>query len=127
LTDKLTGSEQVEKAFIYISNLTRECRKVLTLKFEREYKGTPFDSIEALVKKETESWFTMRDKNIKLSYVNTMIEKHGELRITYLGSTKDAHFKIHINCLFTVVNTAGNTASYLKNLNLTIDKREFTK
>jgi len=97
------------------------------MKFEHEHKGIPFYSIEAVLRREVESWFTMRDRNIKLSYTQSMIGKPGEILITYSGATKDIHFKIHINGLFTLVGSSSKASSYLKSLSLNVDKRDFTK
>ena len=127
LTDKLTGSELVEKTFVYVTNLTHECRKALTTKFEREHKGVSFDSIEPIIRREIESWFAMRDRNVKLSHTNSMILKPGEILITYAGVTKDARFKIGFDCIFTLAGSPTGQLSYLKNLNLQVDKRDFTK
>lgn len=127
MTDKLTGSGLVEKAFIYIASLARECRKALTMKFEHEYKGISFDSTEAIIRREVESWFTARDKNIKLSHAQSVTGKSGEISVIFLGSTKDAHFKIHADAFFTLAGSSNKASSYLKNLNLSVDKREFTK
>jgi len=125
----LTGSELVEKTFVYITALTKECRKALTIKFEREHKGIPFDSIEAVMRREVESWFTMRDRNVKLSYTKSMIGRPGEILIIYSGATKDARFKIHLNGLFTLVGSSidSTASSYLKSLNMHVDKRDFTR
>ena len=125
MTDKLTSSELVEKTFVYISALTRECRKALTVKFEREHLGIPLNSVEAAIRKEVESWFATRDKNVKLDLTNTTNGKHGEVCVNYLGSTKDAHFKMHVDSLFTMVESFDK--AYFRSLNLNIDKREFTK
>ena len=127
MTDKLTGSELVEKTFIYITALTRECRKALTVKFEREHKGIPFDSIEAVTRREVESWFAMRDRNVKLSYTKSMTGRPGEILVIYSGATKDARFKIHLSGLFTLVGSSSEASSYLKSLNLHVDKRDFTR
>ena len=127
MTDKLSGSELVEKTFVYLTALTRECRKVLTMKFEREHKGIPFDSIEAVMRREVESWFTMRDRNVKLSYTKSMTGRPGEILVIYSGATKDARFKIHLSGLFTLVGSSSEASSYLKSLNLHVDKRDFTR
>ena len=127
MTDKLTGSDLVEKAFVYITSLARECRKALTMKFEREYKGIPLDSVESVLKREVESWFAARDKKIKLTYAKGVIGRSGEVNVVFLGAAKDAHFKINVVCLFTLAGSSGNASSYLKSLNLNTDKREFTK
>lgn len=96
-------------------------------KFEREHRGIPFDSVEAVMRREVESWFTMRDRNIRLSYTKSMIGKSGEILITYSGATKDAHFKINVNGLFTLIDSSSKAPSYIKSLNLQVDKRDFTR
>ena len=127
MTDKLSSSELMDKTFVYITSLTRECRKALTLKFEREHKGIPLDSAEATLRQEVESWFTSRDRNIKLSCSQSMTGKLGEILITYSGVTKDVRFKIHVNGLFKQVDSSDKALSYFKSLNFNLDKREFIK
>ena len=127
MTDKLTGSDLVEKAFVYIASLSRECRKALTMKFERGHRGIPFDSVEAVMRREVESWFTARDRNLKLSYVQSVTGKSGEISAIFLGAAKDAHFKIHVDGFFTLVGSSSKAPSYLKSLNLSVDKRDFKK
>ena len=127
MTDKLAGSVLVERAFVYITALARECRKALTMKFEREHRGIPFDSIEAVMRREVESWFAMRDRNVKLNYTQSTTGKSGEILVIYSGATKDARFKIQINGLFTLVDSSSKASSYLKSLNLNVDKRDFMK
>jgi len=127
LTDKLTGSAIVEKTFTYITGLTRECRKAVTLNFEREHKGIPFDSAEAVMAREVESWFVTRDRNIKLDYIKSTGGRSGQVSFAYSGATKDAHFKIYVDSLFTLVGSSDKASAYLKSLNLRVDKRDFTK
>ena len=127
MTDKLKGYERVEKAFVYIFALTKECRKALTAKFEHEHKGLPFKSIESVMRREVESWFSNRDRNIELNHDESVIGKPGELFVTYLGSTKEMCFKIHMNGLFTLAGSSIASPTYLKSLNLSVDKREFNK
>jgi hypothetical protein len=127
LTDKLKVAKRIEKAFVYISGLTKECRKFLTTKFEREYKGLPFDSIEPILRKEVDSWFNIRDGNIEVHHDQSVIGQRGELFITYLGSTKEMYFKIHINSVFTVAGSSSKSPSYLKSLNLSVNKKDFDK
>jgi hypothetical protein len=112
---------------VYIGALIKECRKSLTTKLEREYKGLPFDSIEPVIRKEVVSWFGFRDRNIELNHDESEVGKLGELHVTYLGSTKETRFKIHINSLFTLAGSSSKSLSYLKSLNLSVDKREFNK
>jgi hypothetical protein len=127
LTDVLSGRELVEKAFNYMTTLTKECRKVLTVQFQNKYKGVPFDSVEPTMRQEIESWFAKRDKNITVKHEKSMNGRPGELLVTYSGETKDAHFKFHVNSLFTLAGSSKNAPSYLRDMNIYVDKREFTR
>jgi hypothetical protein len=127
LTDILTGRELVGKAFVYLTTLTKECRKALTAKFQIEHKGIPFDSIETTMRQDIESWFAKRDKNIAISHDKSLKGRPGEILMTYSGVTKGAHFKIHVESLFTLSGSSPNSPAYLKNLNIYVDKREFMK
>ena len=127
MTDKLISSVLVEKAFVYITSLTRECRKALVIKFESKYKGIPFDSVDAVLRREVESWFTKRDKNVKLSYIKSVVRASGEILVTYSGVTKNDQFNIQVNGIFTLADSSANASSYLKNLNFNVDKRDFMK
>jgi len=127
LTDAPTAKELVEKAFVYMSTIARECRKALTERFTRTHKGVPFDSVEATLRKEIESWFAERDKKIKISHEKSSLGKPGEVLLTYSGATKDARFKFHVNGIFTLAGGAANSPCYLKNINVNVDKRDFTR
>lgn len=127
MTDLKSGPKLVEKAFNYMESLSKECRKALTAKFGQEYKGISFDSVEPTMRKEIESWFADRDKNITVKHEKSSTGKPGEIMMTYLGSTKDAHFKFHIDGIFTTSETSSNAPSYVRNINVTVDKRDFTR
>jgi hypothetical protein len=127
MTDVKSGPELVEKAFIYMTNLSKECRKALTTKFGQAYRGTSFDSVEITMRKEIESWFAERDKNISIKHEKSSIGRPGEILMTYTGATKDAHFKFHINGVFTIAGASSTSPSYVRNINVTVDKRDFTR
>jgi lysine/ornithine N-monooxygenase len=127
VTDVKSGPELVEKAFIYITNLSKECRKALTAKFGQAYKGISFESLEPTMRKEIESWFAERDRNISIKYEKSSTGKLGEILMTYAGTTKGAHFRFHVDGLFTVAGASSNAPSYVKNINVTVDKRDFTR
>lgn len=127
MTDKLKVAKRVEKAFVYISGLTKECRKFLTTTFERDYKGLPFDAVEPTIRKEVDSWFSIRDRHIEVHHDASVLGKRGELFITYLGSTKEMGFKMHITSVFTVAGSSRKSPTYLKSLNLSVNKKDFEK
>jgi hypothetical protein len=127
MTDAKSGKEAVEKAFMYMTTLTKECRKTLTTQFAQTHKGLAFDLAEPTLRKEVESWFTQRDKNIRIAHEKSATGKPGEILLTYSCSNKDAHFKFHVDGFFTLGGVGSNAPSYLKSVNAYVDKREFTK
>jgi len=127
VTDVKSGKELVEKAFVYMTNLTKECRRGVTAKFEQVHKGMPFDAVEPTMRKEIESWFAERDRNITLRHEKSSSGRPGEILMTYSGANKDAHFKFHVDGIFTLAGSASSAPSYLKSMNVYVDKREFTK
>jgi hypothetical protein len=127
LTDVKSGKELVEKAFAYMTNLSKECRKGLTAKFEQVHKGIPFESVEPTIRQEIETWFSERDRNITVRHEKSGSGRPGEVLITYTATNKDAHFKFHVDSLFATAGPAGNAPSYLKSMSVYVDKREFTK
>ena len=127
LTDAPSGRELVEKAFVYMTSLSRECRKGLTSKFEQEHKGMPFESVEPTIRKEVEAWFAGRDRNITVRHEKSDQGRPGEILLTYSGASKDAHFKFRVDAQFTVAGSSANSPAYLKAINVNVDKRDFTK
>ena len=128
MTDKLAGPRLIEKAFAYVASLTKEGRKPITTRFEHGNRGIPFDTVETVITKEIESWFANRDKNLQIRLEKSIKGKAGEIFQTYTGATKDARFKIHADALFTLTDQSNQASpSYLKNLNLYADERDFTK
>jgi len=123
----MSGSRLVEKAFVYLTSVTKECRKALTEQFEQEHKGIPFRSVEKVMRQGIASWFAKRDPNIKLSHEKSLNGRLGEILMTYSGSMKDAHFKVHVDGIFTLAGSSGEAPSYLKSLNVHVDKRDFTR
>jgi hypothetical protein len=127
LTDAPSGRELVEKTFVYMTNLSRECRKGLTGKFEQEHKGIPFESVEPTMRKEVEAWFTGRDRNITVKHEKSDLGRPGEVLLTYSGASKDTHFKFSVDAQFTLAGQTPNAPAYLKAVNVKVDKRDFTK
>jgi len=116
----------IEKTFVYITSLSRECRKALTSSFEKN-KGMPFDSVEPNMRKEIESWFAGRDKNILVKFEKSSGRRPGEIEMTYSGANRGAHFKFTVDAIFTLTGQAVNSPCYLKSINVNVDKRDFLK
>ena len=124
MTDKLKAPQMTEKVFLYLTGLTRELRKALQTKFEHEYKGILLNTVEPAMRREVETWINQRDKNTKLTHTRTVTGKGGEVTLDYSGQTKDADFRLTVNATFTLAQSQDKTITYLKNLNVTAEKRD---
>ena len=125
MTDAETGKELVARTYGYIENVSKESRKALTAEFNQNHKGIPFNSVPEILKKNTIDWFLRRDKTLKLSHENTSLGKLGEVRMIFQGETKRVRFKVHLNAFFTVSGQSEGSPSFLRDINFTVDPREF--
>jgi hypothetical protein len=127
MTDTPSGRELVEKAFVYMTTLAKECRKEVTASFEQHHKGLSFDQVEPTLRSEITAWFSERDRNLKIQHEKSATGRPGEILMTYAGTSKDARFKFHVDSAFTLAGSAAASPSYLKSMNVYVDKRDFTK
>jgi len=127
MTDTPSGRQLVEKAFVYMTSLAKECRKGVAASFEQHHKGLSFDQAEPTLRKEITSWFMERDRNLKVQHEKSATGRPGEIMMTYVGTSKDARFKFHVDSVFTLAGSAPTSPSYLKSMNVYVDKRDFTK
>src|SRR5213080_1332676 len=126
MTDQLTGKEDVQRILDYAESLAKESRKALTLEFNQKHKGTPFNTTPKLLSESLLAWFWRRDKNLKLTAAKAEISKLGEVRTSFIAESKKARFKLHADAIFTLAGATAESPSYLKELNVTVDKRAFT-
>jgi len=47
--------------------------------------------------------------------------------LSYAAENKGAHFKFQVDGQFTLAGTGSNAPSYIKVVNVYVDKRDFTK
>jgi hypothetical protein len=127
MTDTPTGRQLLEKTFAYMTTLSKECRKSLTSSFAQTHKGIPFETAEPTLRQEVETWFSNRDRNITVKHEKSDKGRPGEISMTYAGTSKDAHFKFHIDAQFTIAGSSEKAPAYLKTINVNVDKRDFTK
>jgi len=127
MTDTPSGRELVEKAFVYMTALAKECRKGVATSFEQHHKGLSFDQAEPTLRKEITSWFMERDRNLKVQHEKSATGRPGEIMMIYVGTSKDARFKFHVDSAFTLAGSTPASPSYLKSINVYVDKRDFSK
>ncbi len=127
MTDPASGRELIEKSFTYVTALSRECRRAVTVAFEQKHKGLSFSQVEPALRIEVETWFEERDRNIRIHHEKTSTVRNGEIVLTFAGSNKVSHFKFNVDGVFTLAGSSADSPSYLKTLNLFVDRRDFTK
>jgi hypothetical protein len=125
MTDAETGKQLVSRTYSYVENVSKESRKGLAADFNQNHKGVPFKSVPDILRKSTIDWFSRRDKLLKLTHESTTLGKQGEVRMTFQGETKRVQFKIHLNAFFAVTGQGDDSPSFLKEVNLSVDPREF--
>jgi hypothetical protein len=126
MTDAETGKALVARTYSYLDNVSKESRKALTSDFNQNHKGIPFKSAPDILRKTALDWFSKRDKTLNMSHETTNLGKLGEVRMTFRGETKRVHFKVHLNALFTVNGQSEESPSFLREVNLSVDPREFS-
>jgi len=127
MTDTPSGRELIEKTFVYMTTLVKECRKGVSAAFEQQHKGLSFDRVEPTLRMEVTTWFKERDRNMKIQHERSITGRPGEILMTYTGASKDARFKFHVDSVFTLAGSTPTSPSYLKSMNVYVDKRDFTK
>jgi hypothetical protein len=125
MTDAPNRKEDVQRILDYAEAVAKESRKALTSEFNQQHKGIPFTKASQVLQESLLAWFSKRDKNLKLVYEQTSSEKPGEVRAVFVGESKKVRFKLHADAVFTLTGGAADSPSYLKELNVTVDKRAF--
>lgn len=125
LTDALSGKQDVARILDFVENVAKESRKALTIEFSQKHKGVPFESVPNLLRTSLETWVAKRDKNLRLTFEGTNSAKPGEVRTVFVGEMKGVRFKLHADATFSLSGGTQESPSYLKQLNVTVDRRAF--
>jgi hypothetical protein len=126
MTDAPNRKEDVQRILDYAESVAKESRRALTVEFNQQRKGLPFSKASQVLNDSLLTWFKKRDTNLKVTYEQTSSSKPGEIRAVFVGESKKVRFKIHADAIFTLAGGAAESPSYLKELNVTIDRRAFT-
>lgn len=121
----LNRKDDVQRILDYVESVAKESRKALTVEFNQQYKGVSFNKTSEILRESLLAWFGKRDKNLRISFEQTTASKLGEVREVFVGETKRVRFKLHADAVFNVNGGAAESPSYLKELNVTLDRRAF--
>lgn len=127
MTDALSGKQDVARILDFVENVAKESRKALTVEFSHKHKGVPFGTVPQLLRTSLEAWFAKRDKNLRLTFEGADSAKLGEVRSVFVGEMKGVRFKLHADATFSLSGGTEVSPSYLKQLNVSVDRRAFEK
>jgi hypothetical protein len=125
MTDAPNRKQDVERILDYAEAVAKESRRALTIEFNQQHKGIAFSKVAQVLQDSLLAWFNKRDKNLKVTYEQVTSAKPGEIRAVFVGESKKVRFKLHADAVFTLAGGATDSPSYLKELNVTVDKRAF--
>ena len=125
MTDALRGKEDAQRILTYAESLAKESRKALTIEFSQKHKGIPFNTTAQALRDSLLAWFGRRDKNLRLTHEDTNSPKLGEVRAVFVGEAKNVRFKVRADARFTLAGGSSESPCYLKELNVTVDRRAF--
>src|SRR5437899_10358128 len=126
MTDMLKGSQVLQQTFTYIENVTKESRKALMEEFSQKHKGIAINSASDTLRKSVLDWFPRRDPMLSLVHEKTSQGKHGDVRMDFVGATRRVRFKVHLHAVFAVNGQSPDSPAFLKEVNLSVDPREFS-
>lgn len=126
MTDIQTGKEVMQKTVTYLESVSKESRKALTSEFNQDHKGVALSTIGPLLRQSLLDWFSRRDQNLKITHESTSKGRLGEVRMVFQGETKKVRFKVHLHATFTVNGQSEESPSFLREVNVFVDPREFS-
>jgi hypothetical protein len=124
LTDQLTVKQLVEKTYLYLDRLTKECRRDIMEDLSKERPANANELARAVSNAMLE-WFGRRDKYIRIMFDPRLVRDTPEpgIMMTFTGENKDVAFKFTSHITYYM---AGNVC-YTKNISINVDKRDFNK
>jgi len=126
MTDAPGGKVVLQKTITYIENVSKESRKALMEEFSQKYKGIALNTASDTLRQTVLDWFPRRDPMLKMSHEKTNQGKPGDVRIDFRGETKTVRFKIHLHAVFSVSGSTPDSPAFLKDVNISVDPREFS-
>lgn len=124
MTDALTAKELVEKTYLYLDKLTKECRKDIMGDLSKERPANA-NELARVVSNAMLEWFGRRDRYIRIMFDPRTIRDTPEpgIMMTFTGENKDVAFTFAAHVIYYI---AGNVC-YTKNISINVDKRDFAK
>jgi hypothetical protein len=123
LTDQLSGKEDAQRIIGYAESIAKESRKALTQEFAQKFKGVPISTVPKLLQESLLSWFSRRDKNVRVTLGSVNTSMPGEVRAVFNGEAKGVQFLIHADAKFTMTGSSPDSPCYFKELIVSVSKK----
>ncbi|MEM0121362.1 MAG: hypothetical protein QW514_03670 [Thermoprotei archaeon] len=131
MTDPLSAKELVEKTYLYVDRVVKECRKNLLPQILSQKKTLDEVEIGPYLGRTLEEWFNKRDRllNIKWQKQSVKLGSKNDVHLKFEGRNKDAVFTVNCDAeLLPIMDpTTGAKKYYLKNVNIVAERSNFRR
>lgn len=131
MTDPLSAKELVEKAYLYVDRVVKECRKTLVQQILAQKKPLSQNEIGPYLGRTIEEWFAKRDRllNVKWDPKSVRLGIKNDVHMVFNGRNRDAVFTINCDAEYVQVEdpNTGQKRLYLKAVNITAERSNFRR
>jgi len=131
MTDPLSAKELVEKTYLYVDRVVKECRKGFIPQILAQKKPLTQSEMGPYLGKTLEDWFTKRDKllNIKWQPQSVRLGSKNDIHLIFSGKNKDAAFTLSCDAEYLPVEDpqTGEKRFYLKSIMLNAERSNFKR
>lgn len=131
MTDPLSAKELVEKTYMYVDRVVKECRKNLLPQILSQKKPLKESEIGAYLGRTLEEWFAKRDKllNIRWQQQSVKLGSKNDIHLTLEGRNRDAVFTLNCDAEYLPITDphTGEKKFYLKSVNITAERSNFRR
>lgn len=131
MTDPLSAKELVEKTYLYVDRVVKECRKNLLPQILSQKKPLGQAEIGPYLGKTLEEWFTKRDRllNIRWEPHSVKLGSKNDVHLSFSGKNRDAVFTISCDAEYVPVQdpNTGEKRFYLKAINVVAERSSFRR
>jgi hypothetical protein len=131
MTDPLSAKELVEKTYLYVDRVVKECRKNLVAQLVAQRKPLRESEVAAYLGKTIEDWFNKRDRllNVRWDQKDARLGFKNDVHLVFSGRNKDAVFTLGCDAECVPIHdpATGEKRFYLKSVVITAERSNFRR
>jgi len=131
MTDPLSAKELLERSYLYVDRVLKECKKNYIPALLSQKKQLDEKELSEYLGISLEEWFGKRDKllNIKWQRQSIKIGPKNDVHLVFAGKSKDAKFTFNCDAeVFPVTDqSTGKKRYFIKSTNLSTDRSRFVR